>query len=285
MSRFAKGFIPSPAHKRGLGAPLHLIGAARPVRASVVVPTALDQLRIGACTGNSTAVVMQEAMRVTLGMPVGKWPELPSRKFLYGGARAIEGTLDQDAGAMISDIFEAASFHGFPRESMCPYPTASMSETEQIRAITMQPDWSAFRDAIDQKMTIGTVGAYRLDTAGADLVEQVCQAIAAGHLVAWGTSLDEAFEDLGPNDVWPGVTGPEIGGHAMYFHAYAPAGDFGLAGSDVILDSRSSWDTTFADNGSAHVRQSAITSRLASEFWVVKVAPAYSNLEPVRAAA
>lgn len=266
--RFAKGHIPSPRHLVGLGHPLHLSAVPIPPAASADIPPPVDQGMIGSCTGNSSAIAIQVGQARALGLPHGQFHELPSRLFLYYGARALEASTTEDAGAMIADIFEAAARLGFPPESAWPYPDVNLANpAEQLAAVVAQPSFAAYEAANDQKIVRG---AHRILSEGQALADDVARAIAAGSLVVWGTELDQAFEDLQPGDVWPGVTGPVIGGHAMVLHAYEPWL------TTRRYKTRSSWGD-WCDGGSAWVSQAAITSPHASDFWVVDVIAPYST--------
>lgn len=266
------GYIPSPPSARGLGHPLHLSAAPIPSEAAVSTPV-VDQLDLGACTGNSTAVGICTEVSKASGLPPGRWAELPSRLFLYFNARALESTTDQDAGAMISDIFDAAAKLGYPPESAWSYPPRGSSEEEQLAKCVTQPEAMAYHRAADQKLVRG---AYRLASTGQQLSDDVARAIAAGSVVVWGTDLDQAFMNLEGMNVWPGVKGPIVGGHAMLLRAYKA--DPHRAGRR-IYGSLSSWDTSFADGGTAWVSQDAIESHHASEFWIVSAAvPNFSEV-------
>lgn len=257
MPRFHKGYRPTPATHpggRGLGHPNHLLGAlSLPASAAVPLGPVVDQGDASSCVGNSTAIAIQAAG----GQPFG---DLPARRYLYAMARAKgSGQPLVDEGAIIADAFGAASEVGYPAESAMPY-------TDDPIAINAMPDLEAIREAIDQAPSMVN-GAYRIVTSGAARVRDVAAAIAAGHCVVWGTELDQAFEDLGPRDVWPGVRGMPIGGHAMVLWAYRtnPVGRLEFA-------SRSSWTASFADGGSAWCAESAISSPDADDFWIVSVA-------------
>jgi len=254
--RYGKGHIPSPPHKFGLGHPKAMLAAAAaPLSAAVPMPPVVDQVQTSSCTGNAFAVATQEAMTRTANLP--QWVPLPSRLFPYYGARALEGTTGEDSGAMLSDIFAEAARMGVPPESMWTF-------SEDLAKITAAPDWEAIRAAADQRIV---KGAWRIQSIGSSRINDVKAAIAAGNPVVWGTELDMAFEELGPTDVWPGVTGEIIGGHAMVLHKYD--GD--------VFWTRSSWGAGFADAGSARIRASAVGSPNASDFWVVEMVPAYSG--------
>lgn len=265
-----KGYKPSPPDAVGLGHPHHLLGATPlPSSAEAPTPPVIDQGQTSSCTGNSTAVAIQAAQSKALGLPAGQWSELPSRLQLYYDARAIENNTGADDGAAISDIFDAARVVGVCPESQWPFCTLDADGTPtNPQVITTQPDAEAYRAAADQKIVSG---AYRITSEGVQRVQDIKAAIAAGHLVVWGTRLDQAFEELQPGDVWPGVTGADIGGHAMFLHAYAPYA------SGTKFASRSSWGPDFADNGSAWVSDAAIIDANAQEFWVVAVVDPFAK--------
>lgn len=178
---------------------------------------------------------------------------------LYFDGRALEGTTDQDCGAMNSDLIDAAKVVGLAPESAWPF---------DLNKITTQPDAEAYRLAADQKIL---EGAYRITSDGKQRIQDIKTAIAAGHLVMWGTALDQAFEDLQPGDVWPGVTGPIIGGHAMFLHEYAPDGAGGTK-----FKTRSSWGY-WCDGGSAWVSENAVMDSAADDFWIIAVVEPFSQ--------
>lgn len=253
---FGKGCKPSPIDRVGLGHPGHLADMYVPDAAEVSMPPVVDQGDTSSCTGNATAVAFQKAMTASAGLPDGQWVELPSRLALYYAGRAFEGSQNQDDGARLSDVFEGARLLGIGPES-------AWSFSEDVAKITSQPDWNYLRLAADQRVTSG---AWRILSTGSDRVRDVKAAIADGNAVVWGTRLDQAFEDLTPGSVWPGVRGEEIGGHALILHRYQ--GD--------VFWTRSSWGN-WCEDGSARVASDAIASPKASDFWIVHVVPTYSS--------
>lgn len=262
IRNFGKGWRPSPAHRLGLGPLQNLELAAGPLpdKAHVALPDALTQL-FQDCVANSTAVAVCHAIAVQQGTPEGPWPELPSRGFIYALARLLSGQeLTDDDGTYIHAAFEGMAGYGFLQESQWAYGPDHL---------TQAPDWGALRSAADQKLIRG---ARRIVSIGQRLILDVATAIAGGLAVPWGTDLDQAFELLNPGEVWPGVRGRVLGGHAMLLHAYrrTPDGRFQFA-------SRSSWGRDFADNGSGWVDEDAIASNHSDDFWVVEAAPNYSK--------
>jgi hypothetical protein len=256
------GYKPSPADKVGLGHPSELLRTtARPRDWIVSLPPALDQL-FQDCVANAIALSIVEAMGKD---DSGNWRQLPSRSELYALAREYAGqSLEMDEGTYIHSAFEAMAEIGFLPEARWAYGPEHL---------TVLPDWEAYRESSDQKLTIS--GAHRILTVEGQRALDVAAAIAAEYTVVWGTRLDPAFMDLRAGEVWPGVTGRVEGGHAMIVH-----GTRTVDGRRQYL-TRSSWSADFCENGSAWIDQDAIESEDASDFWIVQVANPYSGTENV----
>jgi hypothetical protein len=258
---FKLGYRPSPAGWTGLGHPQHLAAAPVPTNVYVDLPPTLDQGNSSSCTGNSSAVAICAAMARAANLPAGQFPELPSRLFLYYGARWYIDETGQDDGAEIHSIFDGAAKLGVPRESEWPYSDA-------LADVIRQPDFAAYHAAADQKIV---QGVWKISSSGTARVDDVFRALGTGATVVWGTSLDNTVFDLqnDPEGVWPGVTGAIIGGHAMVLHAGEP-----WRPNERRLLSRTSWGP-FAKDGSFWVSEHAVASSNASDFLVVQLAPAY----------
>lgn len=256
------GHVESPADKFGLG-PLHgidLTAGPLPDEWHEPLPDALDQL-FQDCVANATAVAICHAQWAADGRKPGKWPEIPSRSFLYAVTRLAGGqSLLEDNGSMIHSAFEAVGQLGFPRESAWDYGPHRLHQA---------PDWEVLRDSLDQLVV---AGAHRIVSTGGRRVLDVATAIAAGSVVVLGSKLDDAFFDLKWSDVWVGCTGTIRGGHAMLAHAFRRT-----AVNRLQFALRSSWGTGFADNGSAWVDEGAIASTNTSDLWICELAPQYSE--------
>src|SRR5258708_16242409 len=122
MNRSSKwyGWVPDlPDHRdRVFQAPLARIG---PLPASVDLrsqcPPVWDQGAIGSCTANAIAAALEfDQMKQGLADVFN-----PSRLFIYYNERVMEGTVDEDAGAMIRDGIKSVSKMGAPHERLWPY--------------------------------------------------------------------------------------------------------------------------------------------------------------------
>src|SRR3954454_19702763 len=117
------GWTPDlPDHRdRVYSAPMRILGALPPsVRLRPVCPPVVDQGELGSCTANAIAVALQfDQMKQKLADVF-----LPSRLFIYYNERVMEGTVNEDAGAMIRDGIKSVSKEGAPHEKLWPYVIA-----------------------------------------------------------------------------------------------------------------------------------------------------------------
>jgi C1A family cysteine protease len=106
--------------------PLHLDLLPSMVDLRPYMPPVYDQGRLGSCTGNAWAGLVQSLRRANRPK-VADW--VPSRLFIYYGERALEGHVRQDAGAAIADGAKVLTHSGVcPEENSGPTrPAASPS--------------------------------------------------------------------------------------------------------------------------------------------------------------
>ena len=114
------GWIPDlPDHRdRIFAAPPATLGALPPradLRAGC--PPVYDQGQLGSCTAQAIAGALQFDQAKQAQADVFT----PSRLFIYYNERVIEGTVDEDAGAMLRDGIKSVSKQGAPHEPLWPY--------------------------------------------------------------------------------------------------------------------------------------------------------------------
>lgn len=80
-------------------------------------PPVYDQGNMNSCTANAIASAM-EFDEIKQGM---KERFVPSRLFIYYNERAMEGTVDKDAGGQIRDGIKSVTTQGAPPERLWPY--------------------------------------------------------------------------------------------------------------------------------------------------------------------
>ncbi len=169
-------------------------------------PPVYDQGELGSCTGNAIAAAIDHGRR-KLGLPFLS----PSRLAIYWEERAIEGTVDQDAGAEIRDGIKAVARVGAGPEALWPYDIGRYRE---------QPGGDYYTAAL-----ANCVRAYsRLDSTS--LVElKTC--LAQGDPFIFGFTIYESFEsqDVARTGLvaMPRSDEGVIGGHAVLAVGYDDA--------------------------------------------------------------
>jgi C1A family cysteine protease len=213
----------------------------------------LDQGNEGSCVAHGIVQAMRAAMVRTTpsGTPT---PELPSRNWVYWLGRAEDQDTGDDAGTVPSSCLDGIYLDGFPPESAWPY---------QPSTLMASPTWVVTRRAADQRWLTGYT---RLDCAGPASLTDIKTALAAEHLVVFGTDVDAAFEGLGKGVVWPGVTGEVLGGHCMCIVGYDDA-----KRAFLVLNSWGDW----CDDGYCWISYNALSGF--SDVWVIEVVPSYSG--------
>ena len=244
------------------------------VRPNVLV---LDQGQLGACTTNATAQALhvEEVKDLVAGgktLEAALTSPFMSRLFAYYLARAYDGTTGQDAGTEIRNVFRAISEYGYCDESFWAYSDATGAKAP----FSLMPDSNAFREAFDQdglaKKSGAPLVAYaRISSTGAQRINDIKLAIAAGHGVVFGTEVTEALCEGDWNNgnpiVAPTSSAPIAGGHALMVGEYD--GDvFGIVNS---------WGTGFGKDGWMFFDKSYLSWSQTTDLWVVQKAPIFSS--------
>ena len=87
-------------------------------------PAPYNQGELGSCTANAIAAAFQFDQHKEEGVE----EFMPSRLFIYYNERSVEGTVDQDSGAMIRDGVKSVHKLGVCPEFMCPYDVAKFTD-------------------------------------------------------------------------------------------------------------------------------------------------------------
>ncbi len=241
----------------------------------------VDQGGLGSCTANGSGqavraaeILMQsggEAAAIQLAQTATPfW----SRLFAYYLARAYEGTVKQDAGANIRDIFKAINKFGFCAESALPYNDNSDPENGPT-PFSQMPPAEAFREAYDQRQSAENVQANVIDYAliretGTARVDAIKLAISQRHLVVFGTLVTNGFcSDMSANGGRP-ISAPSLapasdiaGGHCMAI------GSYDAEGAGIV----NSWSTQFGQRGWCKFAWDYIMWNRTTDLWVVRRAP------------
>lgn len=183
------------------------------------LPPIYDQGRVGSCIANALAAGVE-----ILQARVGYAQERPDRMALYYRERLMEGTVNEDAGAIIADGV-AVLRSGYEAETAY--------EADWSSAWTARPPRRAF-------------DAPRLVSAEALAIDPdtIAWELASGHPVVIGVEVTEAWQTL-RGDTLPPPSGAGIGGHAVLLVGYdIPA---------AVWIVRNSWGTSWGDGGYARL--------------------------------
>ncbi len=211
-------------------------------------PPIYDQGSLGSCTANAIGGLFQTLRRIE-----GKADWTPSRLFIYYNERAIEGSVNQDAGAAISDGFKVCSKLGCPPESEWPYVVSKFRQ---------RPPAKVFTDAKPHIF----LQPERVNNAdlGAMLI-----CIASGFPIVIGFQVYESFEWQSTahtgNVPMPGPTEQLLGGHAVML--------VGFNRTERYFILRNSWGPAWGQSGYATMPFDYILNgSLTSDCWTARLA-------------
>lgn len=249
MTPHSLGWRPDPFDSRDHGAhdklgsgPVPPAATCRPYIVSV-----LDQGAASSCVANAILqAVRADHVRQGVASPV-----LGSRLFGYYVSRAYHNETHVDGGTYLRTFFASLVKFGFCPETAWPYDLVDLNK---------MPPADAFRQAFDQK----TPTSYsRIMSQGGERVLAIKRAIAAGHVVCFGTDIaTDFFGDKGEVPIAP-PTGKQIaGGHAMAVVGYD--GD--------AFEIVNSWGTGWGDGGFCKFSAEYLAASCTRDLWIVESA-------------
>lgn len=212
-------------------------------------PHIWDQDALGSCTGFGIAGMMNILMRDKRPDPVKEFQ--PSPLFIYYCERVIEGTVNEDSGAMIRDGIKAVAKWGVCDIKTWPY---------DIKKFAVKPPLSAYTKA--KKNTIDSYARVPQNELA------IRTALSQGYPVVFGFSVYESFESKSVSKTgivpMPKPNEALLGGHCVVLVGYDhPKRRFIC---------RNSWGLKWGDKGYFYMPYEYILNpNLASDFWVIKV--------------
>jgi C1A family cysteine protease len=228
------GWLPDhPDHRdlpfKGMIRSAEQLPSAFDIRQIATIPHPLDQGDLGSCVANATAAAMmyERAKARALGRDDrhADTTAVPSRLFLYYGAREILGTVNEDSGAMIRDAMKVAYTTGVPVETSWPY---------NIDKFTNKPPARSYSNARYHKIT-----GYRSVPVN---IQEIKKALAEGLSIVAGISVYSSFPFEGPPTVpMPGPNDYMEGGHAILLVGYDD--------STQQVTFRNSWGVSWGNAG------------------------------------
>lgn len=254
MSRFARGYIPDPDGHRVTSFRHAKFGAAAvalpdSVDLTPFAPDPLDQSACGSCVGHALAGAVATSF-ARAGAPLGF---VPSPRSIYQLARCIDRLSPSepltDEGSMPNQAIRSLNEWGI-RPMRAPSPQGFNSDCDASN-VNNEPTL----DEIEQDATLLLIGQYAIDSTGAQRINDVCAALAAGYAVTVASFVDTAFEDLtansAPYDV-PDESDPNGGGH------YLMVAGFKKVGAARLFLIQNSWGTEWGDGGRCWVTEAFI---------------------------
>lgn len=205
------------------------------------IPEIWDQNDLGACTCFSTGMSILFQSR-SQNRPID-----PSKLFLYYNVRKLEGSIEEDSGAYIRDVFKTLNKEGVCKETSWPYITSKFKNV---------PDSFCYTEALD---TIAT----KYHSVNNSVLE-LKNAIAAGRPVVFGFNVYASFMYGNWQKIMPVPKSTEqcLGGHAVLIIGYDD--------SIKCFKIRNSWGKDWKDNGNFWMPYSFITSNECDDFWVLE---------------
>jgi C1A family cysteine protease len=219
-----------------------------PIRVDMTAlcPPVYDQGALGSCTANAIAgaIEFDQMKQKQIGIAV------PSRLFIYYNERVIEGTVNEDAGAMIRDGIKSVNVQGAPSEKLWPY---------RISKFKVKPTLKAYKDAVNHQA---------LKYARVTQTEFGMKAVLASGLpIIFGFAVYESFESDNVEKTgevpMPADNEEMIGGHAVLAVGYDE--------STKRFRCRNSWGKSWGRDGYFTMPYEYMTDRrLADDLWVIK---------------
>lgn len=201
-------------------------------------PPVVDQGQLGSCTANALAGALGYIHPTSKAF---------SRLFIYYNERAIEGTIRQDAGAMIRDGIKTLAAQGACEETLWPYLVAKFKT---------KPKKAAYA-------TTSAISAYQRIVT----VDDMLQCLAAGYPFVFGFTVYESFEsaEVARTGVapMPAMSEKVLGGHAVMAVGY------NLAEQTMLV--RNSWGTGWGQQGYFTLPFAYFQTRgLTDDFWTIR---------------
>lgn len=202
-----------------------------------------NQRQLNSCTANA-AVGALEILERKQGIPQVDL----SRLFVYYNTRVLDGNVDSDVGAYISNSMRAIKTHGACLESMWQYDTSK---------VFAKPGGECYRDGL---------GRQAMEYARVARGHGVRSALADGYPVVFGMMLRESFHRAATGKgivPMPADGDLSLGGHAMLIVGYDTEARMYLV--------RNSWGERWGDRGYCRIPFAMVDDPAMSwDFWIVR---------------
>jgi C1A family cysteine protease len=200
----------------------------------------LDQGGLGSCTANALVGIVGYDLPNLFG----------SRLFLYYNERVLENSVNEDAGAYLSDGIKTLQNYGICQESSWPYV---------ISQFAVKPPDSCYTEALNN------IAVSVQNISNTQNAMQTSLALNEPFVV--GIAVYSSFESqkVARTGIVPLPTKKDtlLGGHAIVCVGYD--------NSKKVWIMRNSWGTNWGDKGYFYLPYQYLTNpRLASDLWIIK---------------
>ena len=212
-----------------------------------ICPPVLNQGSLGSCTSNALASSHHfDQMKQKLLQQIS-----PSRLMIYYNEREIEGTINEDAGAMLRDGIKTLAAAGVCSETMWPY---------DISKFTAKPPQECYTAALPYRI----IQYQRLFQSLVSF--KTC--LAQGYPFVLGFQVYASFESeqVAKTGIMsmPRPNEKNLGGHAVLCVGYDDARQ-----CFIIMNS---WGAGWGDQGFFYMPYNYMVNRsLASDFWTIRL--------------
>jgi C1A family cysteine protease len=210
--------------------------------------TVYDQAQLGSCTANAIAAAVEfDLIRQKLK------DFMPSRLFIYFNERTMEGTVKEDAGAMIRDGIKSVKKQGVPPEKLWPYSDANPGPFQE------KPGAPVYQEALKHQVT-----SYQRVPR---VLRSMKACLASGFPFVFGFSVYEGFESAAVAKTgevhMPQPNEQLLGGHAVLAIGYDDATQRFLV--------RNSWGPHWGKHGNFTIPYAyLLDADLSDDFWTVR---------------
>ena len=250
-SKHALGCIPqTPDHRDALFSYSVSAVVAKDLPAQIDLPQLpiWDQGDLGSCTGHGiNRIVLFDAVKQGLL----KASDIPSRLMTYWGERAMEGTINYDAGAQIRDGIKFIAKYGTCLEdgtSSWPYIVSKFKDRPPSKCWKAALQFQALRYMPIRQTT-----------------QELRGCLAEGYPIVFGFVVYPEIEDVGSDGIlpMPSIDNGPLGGHCVAIVGY----------NDItrLFKCANSWGEGWGDKGYFYMPyEYMVRTDLSMDFWTIR---------------
>jgi C1A family cysteine protease len=206
-------------------------------------PAIYNQNQLGSCSAHAFSAAIES----TQNRNATSAHIAPSRLFMYYVSRKLEGTINEDAGAILRDVCKAININGFVAEKDYPYIEKKFAKDPGIDVCRLAQMKNIKYHAVDQNLTA------------------MFHCLSSGKPIVIGFSVYSNIDKVGKDGVlsMPDTTKDTFnGGHAVLVVGYDQDKKHFIV--------RNSWGTDWGDKGYFYMPfDYLLNPSLAADFWTV----------------